>query len=79
NLDAEPGSGILTLDLAATRRRKGMFSWGWDFAPRIPSIGLTGPVELTRRSPIEVSHHVDTMAIGDGDSADVNVVVSTVH
>ena len=64
NLDAEPGSGILTLDLAATRRRKGMFSWGWDFAPRIPSIGLTGPVELTRRSPIEVSHHVDTMAIG---------------
>ncbi|MSS45617.1 beta-mannosidase [Cutibacterium sp. WCA-380-WT-3A] len=78
DMDAESSAGILSLNLAATRRRKGMFSWGWDFAPRVPSIGLTGSAELTRRSPVEVSYRVDTMSIND-DCANVNVVVSTVH
>ncbi|WCC80767.1 beta-mannosidase [Cutibacterium equinum] len=78
-LDAEPGAGILTLNLAATRRRKGMFSWGWDFAPRIPSIGLTGKVEFTRRPPVEVTHRVETLSIAE-DCATVNVVVAvTTH
>lgn len=38
----------LALPLQRTRRRKAAFSWGWDFAPRLPSIGLAGPVELVR-------------------------------
>ena len=77
-LDTDPGAGILTLDLAATRRRKGMFSWGWDFAPRVPSIGLTGAVELYRRAPVELTHRVETVSIS-GDSASVNVIVAVTH
>lgn len=77
-LDTEPGAGILTLDLAATRCRKGMFSWGWDFAPRVPSIGLTGTVELSRRAPVELTHRVETVSIS-GDSASVNVIVAVTH
>lgn len=46
--DDEP-SGVMSADLAMTRRRKALFSWGWDFAPRVPSIGLLGPVRLLER------------------------------
>lgn len=78
--DPEPGAGILTLDLAAVRRRKGLFSWGWDFAPRVPSIGLTGPVSLTRRPPVEVGVRVDTLAVDRvADTAEVRVVVDVDH
>ena len=31
----------------ATLRRKATFSWGWDFGPRVPSIGIWRPVELS--------------------------------
>jgi beta-mannosidase len=44
-----PAGGLLSGDRfepAAVQRRKAMFSWGWDFAPRVPSIGLWRPVEL---------------------------------
>jgi hypothetical protein len=35
----------------ATLRRKATFSWGWDFGPRVPSIGIWRPVELVRDQP----------------------------
>lgn len=28
--------------------RKPAYSWGWDWAPRLPSCGIAGPVELTQ-------------------------------
>ena len=65
--DAEPetASGIMTLNLAATRRRKAMFSWGWDFAPTVPSIGVSGPITLSPQLPGKIdscnlyTHHID--------------------
>lgn len=50
----EQASGILTLNLAATRRRKALFSWGWDFAPRVVSVGLAGPVTIARTRPVRI-------------------------
>ena len=38
--------GVLAVDPAITLRRKATFSWGWDFAPRLPSVGVSAPVEL---------------------------------
>lgn len=39
-------AGVAAQDPAITLRRKATFSWGWDFAPRLPSVGVAGPVEL---------------------------------
>lgn len=43
-----PSPEEATLPLRRTRRRKAALSWGWDFAPRLPSIGLAAPVQLVR-------------------------------
>ncbi|MEU6674029.1 glycoside hydrolase family 2 protein [Streptomyces sp. NPDC046925] len=60
----------------ATGRRKPMFSWGWDFGPRVPSIGISRPVELrVQRTAALTGHHVRTAAIGADGSARVNVRV----
>ncbi|GAA2118435.1 beta-mannosidase [Actinomadura napierensis] len=62
--DAEPPPGVLSADLAFTLRRKATFSWGWDFAPRLPSVGLTGPVELRReRGAVLAGHHVRAVSV----------------
>jgi beta-mannosidase len=53
----EPPAGMLSIDLASTLRRKAQFSWGWDFAPRVPSIGLTGPVRLVHDTQVRISDH----------------------
>ncbi|MFE6888170.1 glycoside hydrolase family 2 protein [Streptomyces sp. NPDC057694] len=50
-LDPEdsPPSALLAGDRfepTSVQRRKPTYSWGWDFAPRLPSIGLWRPVEL---------------------------------
>lgn len=51
----QPGGAALTPDESAARRhamarattmRKAAFSWGWDFAPVVPSIGPWRPVRL---------------------------------
>jgi beta-mannosidase len=46
---SEEGEGVApmspTLPLA-TLRRKATFSWGWDFGPRLPSIGPWLPIEI---------------------------------
>lgn len=62
-------------DLRFTLRRKGVYSWGWDFAPRVPSIGLIGPVRLVKLP----SRHIDsvrfrTLELGlDGSAARVEI------
>lgn len=40
--------GAPTMNLAATRRRKATLSWGWDFAPEVTSVGVSGPVTVTK-------------------------------
>ncbi|MYT73489.1 MULTISPECIES: glycoside hydrolase family 2 protein [unclassified Streptomyces] len=47
--DDSPPSALLSGDRfepTSVQRRKPTYSWGWDFAPRLPSIGLWRPVEL---------------------------------
>lgn len=59
----------------ATLRRKATFSWGWDFGPRVPSIGIWRPVELVREAGAAITgHHIRTDAI-DGSAADLTVSV----
>lgn len=71
---AEPeglGSPMLAL---STLRRKATFSWGWDFGPRVPSIGIWRPVELSReRIAVIDGHHLRTDAIDDDGTAHVTV------
>jgi beta-mannosidase len=58
-------------------RRKATFSWGWDFGPRIPSIGVWRPVELLREQPATiVGHHVGVAEL-HGTTARVAVRVQT--
>ncbi len=39
------------LRLSRVRLRKAVFSWGWDFAPRVPSRGVSAPVEVVHTAP----------------------------
>jgi beta-mannosidase len=55
--ETEPPPGVLSANLALTRRRKPTFSWGWDFGPRVPSIGILEPAELRRDATAAVSGH----------------------
>ena len=43
------GSGVMTADLSVSLRRKALWSWGWDFAPNLPSIGLLNQPRLITR------------------------------
>ena len=62
--EGEQLPGIMSANLALTLRRKATFSWGWDFAPRLPSIGVAGPIELHReRGAAITGHHVRATAI----------------
>ena len=58
----DEGAGIWSATLPlATLRRKATFSWGWDFGPRLPSIGPWRPVEVVQESGAVLSgHHVRT-------------------
>lgn len=61
----------------ASQRRKAVFSWGWDFGPRVPSIGIWRPVEVvvTPRAKI-LGHHVRTDSLDTKTgTADVTVRV----
>ena len=47
--DDGEGVGVMSPTLPlATLRRKATFSWGWDFGPRLPSIGPWRPIELVQ-------------------------------
>ena len=74
----EEGAGIWSATLPlATLRRKATFSWGWDFGPRLPSIGPWRPVEIVQESGAVLSgHHVRTERVDVGDrKADLTVRV----
>ena len=56
--------GLAEMLPLSTLRRKAVFSWGWDFGPRIPSIGIWRPVELVRERVAAISgHHVRATAV----------------
>jgi beta-mannosidase len=61
----------------ATLRRKAAFSWGWDFGPRVPSIGIWRPVELVHeRRAVITGHHVMATAVdAEARTAEVQVRV----
>jgi beta-mannosidase len=65
-----------TLPLA-TLRRKATFSWGWDFGPRLPSIGPWLPIEIVQESgAVLTGHHVRTDRVDlDRRTADLSVRV----
>ncbi|MFC8827357.1 glycoside hydrolase family 2 protein [Streptomyces sp. NPDC057137] len=61
--DEQP-PGVMSANLALTLRRKGTFSWGWDFGPRLPAVGIARPVELHRDSgAVLAGHHVRTLSL----------------
>ncbi|GAB3916685.1 beta-mannosidase [Microlunatus endophyticus] len=74
--DDRPADGGMPAELPlATLRRKATFSWGWDFGPRAPSIGIWRPVELITETEAAIEdHHVRTDAIIDG-AAEVTIEV----
>ncbi|MFC1443079.1 sugar-binding domain-containing protein [Streptacidiphilus sp. N1-10] len=49
--------GVLSTGPELTLRRKPTFSWGWDFAPRLPSIGIHAPVEIVAESRATITAH----------------------
>lgn len=68
-------SAILRTLPRATTRRKAAYSWGWDFGPNIPSIGIWRPVHL-RVEPaatIEGHHVAVTRLTRDHRTATVSV------
>ncbi|PJJ72984.1 beta-mannosidase [Diaminobutyricimonas aerilata] len=72
------GEGMMSENLPlSTLRRKATFSWGWDFGPRVPSIGIWRAVELVREKRAVISgHHVRTDHVDvDGARAALSVLV----
>jgi len=72
-LDEEP-TGMLS-NLAMTLRRKATFSWGWDFAPRLPSIGIAGPVELRVETGAMLTGHYARATAVDAAARSATVAV----
>ena len=67
--------GLMMGDTRLTRLRKPTYSWGWDFAPRIASVGVLAAPELTARPRAALAGcHVRTVAL-DGPRAMVAVDV----
>ncbi|GAA2211734.1 glycoside hydrolase family 2 protein [Nonomuraea monospora] len=65
--EGEEPPGVMSANLALTLRRKATFSWGWDFGPRLPSVGLTRPAELRReRGAVVSAHHLRVTSVQDG-------------
>ena len=61
----------------ATLRRKPIFSWGWDFAPRLPSVGIWQPVDLVFEEPVTLAgYHFQTLCI-DRQAATAEVKIRT--
>jgi beta-mannosidase len=74
--DSEPGSSV-TSQLVKGWRRKATYSWGWDFAPNLPSVGIWLPAELvTTAGPTVTGRHIRTISISpDHSRAEVAVAV----
>lgn len=83
-LIAEPGSADaadshMSRFPRATSLRKAAFSWGWDFGPDLPNLGLWRPVELSIESgPVIAGHHIAlTSLTPDHSRAEVQLTVET--
>jgi beta-mannosidase len=75
---ASDGGGLMSAALPlATLRRKATFSWGWDFGPRVPSIGIWRPIELVLTSGASiVEHQVRTDSVDvAGGRAELSIFV----
>jgi beta-mannosidase len=61
----------------AATLRKAAFSWGWDFAPNLPSIGIWRPVTLSiEPSAVLTGHHLHlTELSAERDRAEVRLAV----
>ncbi|HWK19923.1 MAG TPA: hypothetical protein VNR37_04020 [Microbacteriaceae bacterium] len=60
----------------AAQRRKAPFSWGWDFSPRLPSIGIWRPVELEIQPEAVIGgHHIWTDRIDADGTAHLGLLV----
>ena len=71
-------AGLFSDSMArATRLRKAMFSWGWDFGPRVPSVGVWEPVELRReKGAVIEGHHIHAVDVDPaGGTATVEIMV----
>lgn len=77
--DGQSISDTVSDDLSLTLRRKAFSSWGWDFAPRIPSIGLTGTVTLEALPSPRVTHVAWESVSTDQDVATCRLTVETEH
>lgn len=65
-------------DLRTLRRRKPIVDWGWDFAPSLPSLGLTGITVTWGDQPLIASVVLQTVAIDTTvDTADVVVMAAS--
>jgi beta-mannosidase len=58
-----PPRDELILPSQRSRVRKSTFSWGWDFAARVPSLGIAGPVTLLVDEPAPLEVQVRTVAL----------------
>ncbi|WP_336697709.1 glycoside hydrolase family 2 protein [Curtobacterium sp. USHLN213] len=59
--DVPASGGMSEMHALSTLRRKAVCSWGWDFGPRVPSIGIWRPVDLISiDGPTLSGHHVRT-------------------
>jgi beta-mannosidase len=67
----------LILSAQRGRLRKASLSWGWDFAPRVASVGLTGGASLRRTRVAEVVAVGFTTVSLEGGSATVSVRVES--
>jgi beta-mannosidase len=77
-LELEVGAFTETDDrFRAVTLRKAAFSWGWDFAPNLPSIGIWRPVILSiEPSAVLTGHHIQiTELSAERDRATVRVSV----
>ena len=78
----DEGAGLMSPTLPlATLRRKATFSWGWDFGPRLPSVGPWRPVEVVQESGAVVTgHHVRTDGVDvEHRTADLTVRVEAMQ
>ncbi len=71
-----PVAEDLVLRLQRVRRRKAACSWGWDLGPRLPSIGLHGPVVVLPVQPDRLlGVHARTTSLGSSATLAVRVQV----
>jgi beta-mannosidase len=66
----------LTLPVRRSQRRKATFSWGWDFGPRVPSLGLGTAVVLHHRHGAHLSGLQVRTASLDVQALTANLLVS---